>query len=101
MSRAKARMSIARVNLAALLAACAGGIFWLYFRERVHLSWFRRFVLAVLRTTAVGLVLVDSLGESVGKVLDRDPSMSEKLGRHISEALKAALPESVVRQFVA
>jgi hypothetical protein len=50
---------------------------------------------------AVGLVLVDSLGESVGKVLDRDPSMSEKLGRNIAEALKAALPESVVRQFVA
>jgi hypothetical protein len=50
---------------------------------------------------AVGLVLVDSLGDTVAKALDRDPSTTEKLGRQIGEALKAALPESVMRQFVA
>src|SRR5262245_8928617 len=41
-----------------VLAACAVGIFWLYFQERVRLGVFRRIVLAVLRTAVVAMVLV-------------------------------------------
>jgi len=50
---------------------------------------------------AVGLVLVDSLGPTVAKALEAEPSATEKLGRQIGEALKAALPETVRQHFAA
>jgi len=50
---------------------------------------------------AVGLVLVDSLEETVSKALDAEPSAAEKLAHQIGDALKAALPEAMRRQFVA
>jgi len=50
---------------------------------------------------AVGLVLVETLGDSVEKAFERELSTPEKLGRRISDLLKSNLPESVMRQFVA
>lgn len=92
-----------------LLAACAGGIFWLYFQERVRLSLGRRLVLALLRTAAVGLVLVLLLrpvllaefkGErprSVVLLLDNTQSMQQQ-DRRVSSAdrLRAAIARGQV-----